>query len=160
MCISMFYVYVIMLYMFYIHMWNGYVYVVMYMWLCKCDYVYVLTYTWLCICGYVYVVMYMVLSYIELYYIYVCGLLSRRTIFWNNMKTMLLPSMDVVFCVSSDSPKISWLITRFPATFLPKLLCFLPRLPRVLFRSPGLTPRIANSHDGNKACPRYFSRSN
>ena len=34
---------------------------------------------------------------------------------------------------------------------------FLPRLPRVLFRSPVLTPRIANSHDGNKACPRYFS---
>ena len=43
---------------------------------------------------------------------------------------------------------------------LPKLLYFFPRLPRVLFRSPGLTPRIANSHDGNKACPRYFSRRN
>jgi hypothetical protein len=44
-----------------------------------------------------------------------------------------------------------------PPWDLPKLLYFLPRLPRVLFRSPVLTPRIANSHDGNKACPRYFS---
>ena len=47
-----------------------------------------------------------------------------------------------------------------PPWDLPKFLYFLPRLPRVLFRSPVLTPRIANSHDGNKACPRYFSIRN
>ena len=41
---------------------------------------------------------------------------------------------------------------------LPKLLYFLPLLPRVLFRFSGLMPRIANSLFGNKVCPRYFSK--
>ena len=44
--------------------------------------------------------------------------------------------------------------------YLPKLLYFLPRLPRVLFRFSGLMPRIANSLFGNKVCPRYFSKKN
>ena len=75
----------------------------------------------------------------------------------------LIPcKVHIVRSSAGETPwrtKLRWCLWFWNSTnaHLPKLLYFLPRLPRVLFRSPVLTPRIANSHDGNKACPRYFS---
>ena len=54
----------------------------------------------------------------------------------------------------------TYIYTVYIYIYLPKLLYFLPRLPRVLFRFSGLMPRIANSLFGNKVCPRYFSKKN